>query len=247
MKWIEMMMLLIFRIASLVRWLMIGIFPVIAMESEHTLPVHGKGGPVQPVLSVPSFRLGQLLTANAHSSDPDGDPIQYQFRWCTQPGGEGTCVEGQKQMFTTPGNRYVVARAITPSGYPQDTQGQSTWSQEVVAHMIGTPPVARDVQIIGNGIVGQMLTGHFIYEDVDGDPAGEHYYLWYRADDQAGSFNKVLIAGGINYIPTLDDIGKYLVLEVTPVSASGAIPNSGTSVLVVTAMPIADSRQQLFF
>lgn len=43
MKWIEMMTLLIFRIACLVRWLMIGIFPVIAMESEHTLPVHGKG------------------------------------------------------------------------------------------------------------------------------------------------------------------------------------------------------------
>lgn len=240
----QVMVSLIFNIAIFWRWLIIVVFPVIAMESEHTLPVYGLGVPLQPELSVPNFRLGQLLTANARSSDPDGDPIQYQFRWCTQPGGGGTCVEGQTQIFNTPGNRYVVARAITPRGYPQETQGYSAWSQEVVANMIGTPPVAKDVQIIGNSIVGQVLTGHFTYEDIDGDPAGEHYYLWYRADDSAGALNKVLVAGGVDYVPTEDDIGKYLVLEVTPVSASGSIPNSGSSVSVVTVMPIVDSRQQ---
>lgn len=244
MKWIEVIAQLISRIAIVGRWLIIGVFPVIAMDSEHTLPVYGQGAPAQPELSVPSFRLGQLLTANARASDPDGDPIQYQFRWCTQPGGGGSCVEGQTQVFNTPGNRYVVARAITPRGYPQETQGQSVWSQEVVANMIGTPPVARDVQIMGNGIVGRLLTGYFLYEDVDGDPAGGHYYLWYRADDKAGKVNKVLIAGGIDYAPTQDDIGKYLVFEVTPVSASGVIPNSGAPVAVVTAIPIADRRQQ---
>ncbi len=243
MRWMEVMKKGLVRVLIVMQLILIGLFPTLAMESHHTLPVYGNGAPVEPVLSVPSFRLGQTLTANARSIDPDEDPIQYQFRWCTLPQGEGSCVEGQTQTFNSPGNRYVVARAITPRGYPKETQGQSGWSKEVVANMIGTPPIAKDVQIIGNGVVGQRLSGRFVYEDIDGDLAGEHYYLWYRTEDLAGVVNKLLIAGGSEYVPTLEDIGHYLVFEVTPFSASGVEPRSGASVSAISAMPITEEQR----
>lgn len=236
----EVMKKLLVRVLIVMQLILINLFPTLAMESNHTLPVYGNGAPVEPILSVPSFRLGQALTANARSTDPDEDPIQYQFRWCTLPKGEGTCVEGQTQTFNSPGNRYVVARAITPRGYPKETQGQSGWSKELVARMIGTPPVAKDVQIIGDGVVGQRLSGRFVYEDIDGDLAGDHYYFWYRTEDMAGVVNKVLISVGSEYTPTSEDIGHYLVFEVTPFSASGVEPRSGASVSAISAMPITE-------
>lgn len=106
-----------------------------ASPSEKTFPVYGKGAPTVPSsVIVPNITIGQEVIATATGSiDPDDDPITYEIRWCTQSGGKGVCVIGEKQNFTTFGNRYVAARAMTSRAFPQETQGSSPWSPEVLA------------------------------------------------------------------------------------------------------------------
>ena len=88
-------------------------------------------------------------------------------------------------------------------------------------------------------MVGSVLTGNVGYADADGDAAGTHTYKWYRADNAAGTTNKVVIAGATTATYTLlsADQGKYLVFEVTPKSATGT-PNTGVPTSKVTASAV---------
>lgn len=104
-----------------------------AASSTETLPTHGKGAPTAPdTLAVPTyFELHQTINGNASgATDPDEDPIVYELRWCTEAEGNGNCVTGEQQIFTTNGDRYVAARALTARGYPQDSQGAGPWTTE---------------------------------------------------------------------------------------------------------------------
>ncbi|MFM4723451.1 adhesion domain-containing protein [Aeromonas veronii] len=103
-----------------------------AAPSNGTGPVHGQGAPSVPTLTVPtSIKLNEPAVAVVTgSTDPDGDPIEYEVRWCSEAAGAGSCVLGETQIFTKPGSRYVMARAVTPRGFPQDLQGASPWSEE---------------------------------------------------------------------------------------------------------------------
>lgn len=118
---------------------------VYAAESSDTLEVWGQGAPSVPSLSVYGFIVDTPITAtHGTSTDPDGDPINYEVRWCTGTNGTGTCVTGATQTFTNKTTRYVAVRAVTPRGYPSSTQGQSNWSPEttsVVGDLIEIPGV----------------------------------------------------------------------------------------------------------
>lgn len=106
---------------------------VFAGLSASTETVHGQGAPTVPIITVPSSAFtGKAETAIATSTDPDGDPIEYQFRWCSAANGAGTCLVGSTQTFAKVGDRYVAAKAVTPRGYPQPEQGSSLWSADKV-------------------------------------------------------------------------------------------------------------------
>ena len=77
-------------------------------------------------------------------------------------------------------------------------------------------------QITGTLQVGETLTGHYTYSDVNGDEQGASTYKWYRADNASG-LNKTAIAGaiGITYVLTSSDEEKYISFEVIPVAATG--------------------------
>ncbi|KYH34289.1 pesticidal crystal protein cry22Aa [Clostridium tepidiprofundi DSM 19306] len=97
-------------------------------------------------------------------------------------------------------------------------------------HVAQKPPTANDVTILGNFIVGQILTGNYVYYDRNGDKEGDSIFKWYRADDNSGT-NKVKIDGAISktYKLTSEDEGKYISFEVTPVAKTGK--NKGVAVL----------------
>ncbi|MDO7907489.1 S-layer homology domain-containing protein [Paenibacillus sp. JX-17] len=70
--------------------------------------------------------------------------------------------------------------------------------------------------------VGTALNIEFDYQDAENDPPKIMHYKWYLSDD-AEFANKELIDGvDINhYTPTESDIGKYIMVEVTPYAATG--------------------------
>jgi hypothetical protein len=85
----------------------------------------------------------------------------------------------------------------------------------------------------------QQLTGLPGITDADGDTISGSTFQWYRADDAAGTTNRVAIAGATNttYTITADDSNKYLVFEVVPRTSSGT-PNSGVAASAVTATAV---------
>jgi glycosidase len=90
----------------------------------------------------------------------------------------------------------------------------------------GTPqfpafPEVSQLSIWGDAKVNDTLHGIYTYFDLNGDIEGNSIYQWYRSDDSLGT-NKTLIEGAQSayYLPTSDDLDKYLSIAIKPVSST---------------------------
>jgi len=72
-------------------------------------------------------------------------------------------------------------------------------------------PTATGVTISGNAEVGQLLTGSYTYNDLDGDLEGVSTFRWLRNGVPTG-------AVGTQYTLVNADLGALIVFEVTPVA-----------------------------
>ena len=101
------------------------------------------------------------------------------------------------------------------------TPPETGWS--VGAGSAGAPAVLR-MPISGdlNG-TGTVLTGHYLFEDPDGDAEGATEFQWVRfagpTDTTAGT--DIAGAASLTYSTTGEDNGKYLRVRITPVDAKG--------------------------
>ncbi len=79
-------------------------------------------------------------------------------------------------------------------------------------------PTASDVTITGAAVVGEELTGHYTFGDLDGDAEGASQLSWLRDGQPIGG------ATTDTYTLVAEDEGALIVFEVTPVAATGASP-----------------------
>ncbi len=90
---------------------------------------------------------------------------------------------------------------------------------------VNDPPVASSVNITPtDNRIGILNTGNYTYTDPDGDPEGTSTYKWYRANTSDGT-GAVAISGATakTYTTTMNDDGKYISFEVTPVDNKGGV------------------------
>ena len=92
-----------------------------------------------------------------------------------------------------------------------------------------TAPTATSVSISGSASLGEIITGTYTYNDVNGNAEATSTYRWLRADSAGGTYSAISGATSINYTVTSDDLTKYLKFEVTPVSNTS--PTTGIPVL----------------
>lgn len=90
-------------------------------------------------------------------------------------------------------------------------------------------PTATSVSITGTASLGELLTGTYTYNDVNGNTEAISTYRWLRADSAGGSYAAISGATSINYTVVTADLTKYLKFEVTPISNTS--PTTGTPVL----------------
>ncbi|MCT4617921.1 MAG: DUF5050 domain-containing protein, partial [Marinisporobacter sp.] len=137
-----------------------------------------------------------------------------------------------------------------------DGSGAITLITGVKANSIAIPfqivvqaaPEASSVSISGTAQVGEILTGNYNYNDVNGDTEGASTFKWYRSDDVSGT-NKTEISGATSKTYELKntELGKYISFEVTPVASSGTSPGSAVEsrvtgkVVAAEAAPVASS------
>lgn len=100
----------------------------------------------------------------------------------------------------------------------------------------GNAPVAANAEIIGNAKVGEILTAYADISDPDGDKLGLPLYQWKSSAD--GEIWENIEAANSNvYTPVEADVGKYIAVDITPVSA--AEPVKGETVTAKTAVRIS--------
>jgi hypothetical protein len=101
-------------------------------------------------------------------------------------------------------------------------------------------PVASNVTISGNAVVGRTLTGNYTYTDVNGDQEGTSTFRWLVSDTVNGTYNAIALATGKTYTIQTGYENKYIKFEVTPVAKTGATGTlTGTSVQSTATSQIA--------
>lgn len=130
------------------------------------------------------------------------------------------------------GNKVEVYLQNNATGkYVTDTTNNaaSDFYQIVTVAAAQVAPTATDVTVTGTAKVGEVLTGHYTFNDVNGDTEGTSTFKWYRSNDAAGT-GQVVIANATASTYTLEDadLGKFITFEVTPVST--VAPAKGTAV-----------------
>ncbi|WP_276355368.1 S-layer homology domain-containing protein [Cohnella caldifontis] len=132
----------------------------------------------------------------------------------------------------------VVSGGVPYAAYV-DLANQRKLSVMKYVPVLNEAPTVGQMNIEGNLLVGETVTGRYVYHDVERDPEGTSIYRWYAADNAAGK-NKKEIPGATEaeLILSADLKGKYLIFEVTPAATAGTA--LGTPTPSAAAGPVAD-------
>ncbi len=112
---------------------------------------------------------------------------------------------------------------------------------EEAALPINEAPTASSVSITyghsGNAVLGDTLTGSYVYADAENDVEGVSIHRWFR--------DGTIMSGAttLTYSLTAVDIAQSITFEVTPVAATGTVTGSTVSSSGITAnsAPVANA------
>ena len=194
-----------------------------------------------------SALVGDSLTGSYTYTDIDGDLEGIStFRWLRN----GTAISGATASTYTlvaADSGQSISFEVTPVAATGIAAGSAATSGGIA---IGNSvPTVNSVSISddngGNAVVGDNLTGSYVYADVDGDLEGISTFRWLR--------NSTPISGAtaISYSLVAADSGQSIIFEVTPVALTGtltgsAVTSSGITVInsapTATGVSITDSN-----
>ncbi len=182
-----------------------------------TSPINVTINPVNdaPVVANPisNFNFNEDTTNNSINlttvfSDVDNTTLTY-----TYSGNSHIGVGIASGIVTlTPQSNWNGAETITFRGTDAGALFAST-SVTVTINSVNDAPRATNVSIAGTPRIGNILTGVYTFNDVDGTQ-GTSTFKWYRI---IGA-NQTVIAGAVSltYSITAADVGNYLKFEVIP-------------------------------
>ncbi|MCF8380547.1 MAG: T9SS type A sorting domain-containing protein [Bacteroidales bacterium] len=196
-------------------------------------------------------KVGEALTASYTYSDPDGDlegNSIYEWFRADDAGGTNTVKLAEGSLtYTAVGDdagKFIIF-SVTPvaaSGYLLEGTAATTVTAESVLFP-PLPPTVENVSITGREEVAGPLTASYTFVDLNKDLEGASILKWYRADDAEGLINKVEVATDVlNYTLVAADEGKYVIFEVTPVTADAEIGAMGSAVTgLIAAEPAPEA------
>ena len=207
-------------------------------------------GPVVPANTAPTAtnvniagttEVGQTLNGSYTYNDADGDNEGTStFRWFrngTSIGG----ANGTSYTLVAADNGTNIRFGVTPVAVSGVSPGAEALSAPVGPVTTNTPPVANNVSIDGNPVIGETLTGDYDYNDAQGDPEGGTTFRWLRGGSPIGG------ATQISYQIVQADVGQTLTFEVTPRAVTGASPGSPASaqISVNNTAPVITGQEAL--
>lgn len=170
---------------------------------------------------------------------PDSDCSAYQWYRSANATGPFTAINGATALTFTPpddGNYEggyiqfgVTAIACTGQNNLNPQAVRSAAFGPLAITISNQPPTANPV-IIGEEFSGSEIicvkstaAGDSNYYDAEGAPSISTY-AWYICDNPDGSGCGAAVSRSTTYTPETNDIGKYLLFEVTPIAEWGNNP-----------------------
>jgi len=201
--------------------------PVVAATPNDTPPV------ASAVVISGAPTVGATLSGTNTYTDAEGDAEDgTTFRWLS--GNETTqdslaATTSTYPLADTDLGKYFVLE-VTPKN--ANATGLPVLSAPlgpiVAAAPTGTAPVATNVEIVGDPLVGAALIGNYQYVDAEGDDEASSIYNWYIVDE-AGTVITTLNTHDNLYQPTDADAGQYLAFGAIPLST--VAPTTGVEVI----------------
>ncbi|WP_437611036.1 inverse autotransporter beta domain-containing protein, partial [Erwinia sp. V71] len=137
------------------------------------------------------------------SSDPLKAPVDQM---------SGRVTPLQKGSVTVTAETYITAADTTPV---------TTAHYQLMIGAGDFAPSVSDVDIAGEPLLGNTLTGSYRYHDNEGEAEGATKLQWYRLDSPSQALDQLQpVAQGEHYQVTTADFSKYIAFQVTPVSVS---------------------------
>ncbi|WP_145412853.1 dockerin type I repeat-containing protein [Paenibacillus xylanexedens] len=117
-------------------------------------------------------------------------------------------------------------------GYIEGSLGAKNNSYVLTFKQVDDAPYAFNGKLNGTMQLGQTITGSFTQLDVDDDSVATAKYQWYTAADVNGTDELAIEQpNSPQYTIQNADVGRYLILKITPVSNSSQYPEGKTIVI----------------
>lgn len=200
-----------------------------------------------PLLSTPPTivgppQAGQLLAAVPGEWE-GGKPIAFTYQWrrCDASGADCAAIDGATAESYRPVTADVghSLKVFVTSTSPTGT-ADATSAPTAAVSPAGSSPAARPTnlktpQILGNSLVGQILTGSV--GTWTGSPT-QFTYRWRRCNAAGTSCIAIPHAIGARRTLTPDDLGSTLSLVVTATSKGGSSSATTATTDLVVAAPL---------
>ncbi|MDQ6996203.1 MAG: choice-of-anchor Q domain-containing protein, partial [Mariprofundus sp.] len=180
--------------------------------------------------------VGNTLTGAYTYNDVDGDAQGTStFRWLRG----GTAITGATATtytLVTADSGATIKFEVTPVAATGTTTGIAVASTGTT--ITNSAPTASSVTVSGTATVGNILTGAYVYADVDGDPQGTSTFRWLRGG------TAIIGATAQTYTLAFADSGQTIIFEVTPVALAGTITGTAvtsTAVVEGNSAPVAST------
>ena len=200
--------------------------------------------------SAPSFSAVQPVVGGAYSTDGGdwgvGTSLTYQWLSCSTTAVKSCAkIRGATRASYTPKAADKGKRLrVTITG--KNSVGSALWTSAVTPAVAQAPSLSTAPSVPSVGpLVGVPAVG--TAGTAVGSPAPSVTPQWYRCDS-AGTTSVATVpvdcesiggASTVSYIPTSDDLGKYLRLGVVATNAAGSVVSLSKTTQEVRSMPVA--------
>lgn len=173
-----------------------------------------------------------LFTYSDENNDPQAEALHKWFVADDNTGANGMEISSNNTSELTLNYDHegkYIAYQVTPMAASGIEQGQTVLSNYYgpVEATTARAPVATNISVSGYTYVNKRLIGSYDYYDENGDAEGASQYQWYRASLADGSDAQPITgAYGKSHLLKSEDVGYYIIFEVTPVSVTSTLSDS---------------------
>lgn len=211
-------------------------------------PVLNAAPYANPVTITGDLYLKNIVTGSFGYNDREGNPIgtcTYKWYRADDINGPDNLIIGQTNInyeITSSDLNSYISFEVTPVALSGTLTGVPVRSSRF--QVLNEAPKANSVTFTGSMYRGQLLTGSYLYSDLEDDQQGSTSFQWYRADNLTGPDVAITNATSTTYTLTLEDVGKYISFSVTPVAQTGTLTGTTSQslrVLVLNEKPVASA------